>query len=121
MSILKGNTCYMNSTIQVLGRIPELRTALTQYGEGLQSMNPERRVVAGLRDVYAGLDRSGTDYPPLIFWQVSRSVPASEYGSISRVIDATAIQAAIRSTGARSLRSAGCGRVLDIYCGSVEG
>ena len=77
---LKGNTCYMNSTIQVLGRIPELRTALTQYGEGLQSMNPERRVVAGLRDVYAGLDRSGTDYPPLIFWQVSMSRPAHEYG-----------------------------------------
>lgn len=72
MVILAGNTCYMNSTVQVLGQIPELRTALANYGEGLQSLQPEKRVAAALRDLYSGMDASSSDYPPLLFWQVRR-------------------------------------------------
>lgn len=65
-----GNTCYMNSTVQVLRQIPELKTALSQYSESMASMQPERQVAAGLRDLYKGLDKAGSDYPPLLFWQM---------------------------------------------------
>jgi len=68
-----GNTCYMNSTVQVLRQIPELKSALSGYNESISSMNPERRLVAGLRDLYAGLDKAPTDYPPLLFWQMLRT------------------------------------------------
>lgn len=61
----------MNSTVQVLRQIPELKTALSEYSENIASMSPERRLVAGLRDLYAGLDKAPQDYPPLLFWQVS--------------------------------------------------
>jgi ubiquitin carboxyl-terminal hydrolase 14 len=69
-----GNTCYMNSTVQVLRQIPELKTALSQYSESMASMQPEKQVTAGLRDLYKGLDKAGSDYPPLLFWQVSKHV-----------------------------------------------
>jgi len=68
-----GNTCYMNSTVQVLRQIPELHTALNSYTENIASPDPERRLVAGLRDLYTGLDKTTSDYPPLLFWQMLRS------------------------------------------------
>lgn len=61
----------MNSTVQVLRQIPELQTALTECKESMSSMSPDRRLVAGLRDLYAGLDKAPSDYPPLLFWQAS--------------------------------------------------
>ena len=61
----------MNSTVQVLRQIPELQSALTEYKENISSLSPDRRLVAGLRDLYTGLDKAPSDYPPLLFWQVS--------------------------------------------------
>lgn len=63
----------MNSTIQVLRQIPELTQSLTVYTDGLNSMNPDRRLVASLRDLYTGMDKAATEYPPLIFWQMLRT------------------------------------------------
>lgn len=68
-----GNTCYMNSTIQVLRQIPELAESLTTFNESISSMSPDRRLVASLRDLYAGMDKSATEYPPLMFWQMLRT------------------------------------------------
>jgi ubiquitin carboxyl-terminal hydrolase 14 len=63
----------MNSTIQVLRQIPELKESLTTYTDNINSMNPERRLVASLRDLYAGMDKAATEYPPLMFWQMLRT------------------------------------------------
>ena len=60
----------MNSTVQVLRQIPELHSALSEYKESMSSMAPDRRLVAGLRDLYTGLEKAPSDYPPLLFWQV---------------------------------------------------
>lgn len=67
-----GNTCWMNSTVQVLGRMPELRQSLSQYSDNISSSSSDRRVAACLRDLYTGLDKSTDDYPPLAFWQMLR-------------------------------------------------
>lgn len=63
----------MNSTIQVLRQIPELKDSLSHFTESINSMNPDRRLVASLRDLYAGMDKSATEYPPLMFWQMLRT------------------------------------------------
>lgn len=62
----------MNSTIQVLRQIPELRAALNEYNESFGAASAEKRLAAGLRELYSGLDKAATDYPPLIFWQVRK-------------------------------------------------
>lgn len=63
----------MNSTIQVLRQIPELAESLTTFNESISSMSPDRRLVASLRDLYSGMDKSATEYPPLLFWQMLRT------------------------------------------------
>tara|TARA_B100000780_G_scaffold191390_1_gene134795 strand:+ start:40 stop:987 length:948 start_codon:yes stop_codon:yes gene_type:complete len=52
-----GNTCYMNSTLQCLRFIPELRTALAASAS-LSSQSPEVKFVQDLNRLYRQMDNS---------------------------------------------------------------
>ncbi|XP_041358082.1 ubiquitin carboxyl-terminal hydrolase 14-like [Gigantopelta aegis] len=68
-----GNTCYMNSVVQWLRAIPELKDALKTYSGGLTvggAIAPADSITAALRDLYNSMDRSGASIPPIIFLQV---------------------------------------------------
>lgn len=60
-----GNTCYMNSTLQCLRHIPELRTALSAIQGGGQ--DPSIRLSNTLLRTLDLLDRSGNSVPPREF------------------------------------------------------
>ncbi|KDQ16979.1 hypothetical protein BOTBODRAFT_106145 [Botryobasidium botryosum FD-172 SS1] len=63
-----GNTCYMNSTVQCLRAIPELRAALQNFtGRG----DPNKDLTAGLRDLYTGMSKTTEGFPPFIFLEAS--------------------------------------------------
>jgi len=50
-----GNTCYLNSTLQCMRKVPELHTSLVSY---LSTSEPQDTMVTAMRDVMAELDRS---------------------------------------------------------------
>jgi ubiquitin carboxyl-terminal hydrolase 14 len=60
-----GNTCYMNSTIQVFKKVKELAEDLKNF-KGLHN-NPNKYIafVAALRDTYRLLDTYGEAVRPL--------------------------------------------------------
>ena len=69
-----GNTCYLNSTLQVLRAIPELQTALNEFDGTLGGVDGERNLTAALRDLYKSLSQTTEPFPPLAFltiWLVS--------------------------------------------------
>jgi ubiquitin carboxyl-terminal hydrolase 14 len=70
-----GNTCYLNSTIQVLGRVPELRQAIKQFQiRGDNNMNDLLGKSLGI--VYDQLDKaSDTITPNRLFDALQRINP----------------------------------------------
>lgn len=60
-----GNTCYMNSCVQVLKKVKELSEDLKGF-KGLHT-NPEKKiaVIAALRDTYKLLEINGEPVRPL--------------------------------------------------------
>lgn len=71
-----GNTCYMNSTVQVLKTVPELKDALNTYqGQTLQQTSGDMSgpITASLRDLYSQMDeKSHADVPPFFLLQLLR-------------------------------------------------
>jgi hypothetical protein len=75
-----GNTCYMNSTLQCLRKVPELRNTLASFrtegggaGDAARgNLNPTFTVA--LRDTLDVLDRSTDAVPPAMFLQVLRGL-----------------------------------------------
>eukprot|EP00007_Cunea_sp_BSH-02190019_P006838 CAMPEP_0174231634 /NCGR_PEP_ID=MMETSP0417-20130205/2129_1 /TAXON_ID=242541 /ORGANISM="Mayorella sp, Strain BSH-02190019" /LENGTH=504 /DNA_ID=CAMNT_0015309559 /DNA_START=125 /DNA_END=1636 /DNA_ORIENTATION=+ len=65
-----GNTCYMNSTIQLLAAVPELRTALERAGSpsapGADSL-PDSQLVKSLAELLSLLARSHEPAYPFVF------------------------------------------------------
>jgi len=70
-----GNTCYMNSTLQCMRHIPELRAALatgpSAAAGGGGSM--DAGFTAALGDMYRALDSSSQPHTPAMFVQLLRS------------------------------------------------
>ncbi|GLJ15109.1 hypothetical protein SUGI_0246920 [Cryptomeria japonica] len=70
-----GNTCYMNSTIQCLHSVPELKSALQKYTYSGRSndLDPSSHLLTvAARDLFGELDRSVRPVAPTQFWMVLR-------------------------------------------------
>ncbi|KMZ68663.1 Ubiquitin carboxyl-terminal hydrolase [Zostera marina] len=68
-----GNTCYMNSTLQCLHSVPELKSALLKYStksNGLDQSSHDLTIAT--RSLFADLDRSGNPIYPSQFWMLLR-------------------------------------------------
>ncbi len=70
-----GNTCYMNSTLQCLHSVPELRLALKEYSAAVGTgIDPSSHsLTAATRDLFGELDRSLRPVAPVRFLTVLRS------------------------------------------------
>lgn len=61
----------MNATVQVLGAVPELHTALNLYqGRG----DPNANLVASMRDLYSNMGKTTDGFMPMSFLQNLRIV-----------------------------------------------
>lgn len=70
-----GNTCYMNSGLQLLRNIPDLRNALTKYMGTDSGHIPESQLVINMRDLFKQLDQNnGLEIPPLQFLQTFQRI-----------------------------------------------
>lgn len=69
-----GNTCYLNSTLQVLRAIPELQTALNEFKGTMGSADGESNLTAALRDLYGSMGETSEAFPPLALLTILRQV-----------------------------------------------
>ncbi|KAF3946686.1 hypothetical protein CMV_027075 [Castanea mollissima] len=68
-----GNTCYMNSTVQCLHSVPELKSALIQYSHSGRSNEVDQTshmLTIATRDLFNELDKSVKPVAPMQFWMV---------------------------------------------------
>ncbi|KNC75252.1 hypothetical protein SARC_12220 [Sphaeroforma arctica JP610] len=68
-----GNTCYMNSTIQCLKAIPELKQQLMKM-ESAGQLNPNTMLSRSLRDLFARMDNQHSGISPGGFLSALRQV-----------------------------------------------
>lgn len=61
-----GNTCYMNSTIQCLKRIPELSQGLSHYVAASRA-DPRQRLTEDLKNLIKSLESTGAPVTPFVF------------------------------------------------------
>ncbi|KAG0143794.1 hypothetical protein CROQUDRAFT_660768 [Cronartium quercuum f. sp. fusiforme G11] len=60
-----GNTCYLNSTVQVLRAIPELQANLNEYkGSSSDTLRKDSALTCSLRDTYKDLCKTTDSYSP---------------------------------------------------------
>lgn len=70
-----GNTCYMNSTVQCLHSVPELKSALIKYSHAGRSNEVDQTshmLTIATRDLFNELDKSVKPVAPMQFWMVLR-------------------------------------------------
>ncbi|KAF8388854.1 hypothetical protein HHK36_025534 [Tetracentron sinense] len=70
-----GNTCYMNSTLQCLHSVPELKSALLKYPHSERSNDLDQSshlLTCATRDLFNELDRNVKPVAPMQFWMVLR-------------------------------------------------
>ncbi|GMH16006.1 hypothetical protein Nepgr_017847 [Nepenthes gracilis] len=70
-----GNTCYMNSTIQCLHSVPELKSALLRYSQSSRSNDLDQTshlLTVATRDLFTELDKNVKPVAPMQFWMVLR-------------------------------------------------
>lgn len=67
-----GNTCYMNSTVQCLKRIPELTRALAQFRPVNQN-DLSQKLTYELNGLIKSLETKGTAFTPFIFVNTLRT------------------------------------------------
>lgn len=83
-----GNTCYLNSTLQVLKSLPEMQETLAVYkpepvasGSNLQNLSQfglgglgsSTDLTASLRDLYKQMSETQEGFPPLMFLNALRT------------------------------------------------
>ena len=82
-----GNTCYLNSTLQVLRSVPELQDSLQVYKAesapgsslqdlsrfGLGGLSGSNDLTAQLRDLYKQMSETQEGFPPLMFLNALRT------------------------------------------------
>lgn len=73
------NTCYLNSVVQCLRRVPNLRNALVSYqpatSSGMHNNNQKHQMLTqSLRDLFAGLDNTTKSVSPTNFVFATQSV-----------------------------------------------
>ncbi|KAF9614059.1 hypothetical protein IFM89_014859 [Coptis chinensis] len=68
-----GNTCYMNSTVQCLHSVPELKSALIEYpGRSNELDQTSHLLTVATRDLFSELDKNVKPVAPMQFWMVLR-------------------------------------------------
>ncbi|KAK9054735.1 hypothetical protein SSX86_025814 [Deinandra increscens subsp. villosa] len=70
-----GNTCYMNSTMQCLHSVPELKSALIEYPQSGRSNELDQTshlLTVATRDLFNELDKNVKPVTPMQFWMVLR-------------------------------------------------
>ncbi|GJR67544.1 ubiquitin carboxyl-terminal hydrolase 6 [Tanacetum coccineum] len=70
-----GNTCYMNSTMQCLHSVPELKSALIEYPQAGKSNDLDQSshlLTVATRDLFNELDKNVKPVAPMQFWMVLR-------------------------------------------------
>ncbi|KAH0920749.1 hypothetical protein HID58_020767 [Brassica napus] len=70
-----GNTCYMNSTVQCLKSVPELKSALSNYaltGRSNDVDQTSHMLTVATRELFGDLDRSVNAVSPTQFWMTLR-------------------------------------------------
>ncbi|GAA5962266.1 hypothetical protein JCM8115_004272 [Rhodotorula mucilaginosa] len=92
-----GNTCYMNSTVQVLRAIPELQSALNS--SQAPASVPDAQLTRQLRDLYQSMERTTEAFPPLSFLNMLRQY-APQFAERSRQTGQYAQQDAQEAWGA---------------------
>ncbi|XP_047334493.1 ubiquitin carboxyl-terminal hydrolase 6-like [Impatiens glandulifera] len=86
-----GNTCYMNSTIQCLHSVPELKSALIQYQKSGGSNDLDQSshlLTVATRDLFGELDKSVKPVAPMQFWMVLKK----KYPQFSQLHNGTFMQ-----------------------------
>lgn len=78
-----GNTCYLNSTLQVMRAIPELQVALNDFSGNMGGADGEASLTASLRDLYKNLNDTTEPFPPLAFLSILRQV-APQFAEMQR-------------------------------------
>ncbi|KAH9821002.1 ubiquitin C-terminal hydrolase [Melampsora americana] len=69
-----GNTCYLNSTVQVLRAIPELQANLNEYkGSSSDTLRKDSALTSSLRDTYKDLCKTTDSYSPFDLIRTLRS------------------------------------------------
>ena len=73
-----GNTCYLNSTVQCLGRVKELRESLKEYAtqnpDGLSALNPAKKLTYAWGSTYKLLDSATDAVTPMQLVKVIREI-----------------------------------------------
>ena len=62
-----GNTCYMNSTLQCLYAVPELKTALQSYTAASGGPDPNAKLTEAAKGLFSDLTKSAQAVHPLRF------------------------------------------------------
>ncbi|KAG5021329.1 hypothetical protein AAZX31_07G011200 [Glycine max] len=108
-----GNTCYMNSTLQCLHSVPELKSALTNYSHSGRNNDVDQSshlLTIATRDLFSELDKSVKPVAPMQFWMVLRK-KYPQFGQLHNGVfmqqDAEECWTQLLYTLSQSLRSPG--------------
>ncbi|GAV80267.1 ubiquitin domain-containing protein/UCH domain-containing protein [Cephalotus follicularis] len=108
-----GNTCYMNSTVQCLHSVPELKSALVNYSSSSRNNDLDQTshmLTVATRDLFNELDKSVKPVAPMQFWMVLRK-KYPQFGQLHNNIfmqqDAEECWTQLLYTLSQSLRSPG--------------
>ncbi|KAL4309762.1 hypothetical protein GQ457_01G019290 [Hibiscus cannabinus] len=114
-----GNTCYMNSTVQCLHSVPELKSALVEYSHSGRNNDVDQTshmLTVATRDLFGELDKSVKPVAPMQFWMVLRK-KYPQFGQLHNGVfmqqDAEECWTQLLYTLSQSLRSPGSSENID--------